>query len=98
MLMAHIKMRAQLQLDGQQLQVLSAKSAIYQNKAEHDKLTSVLNREGLTRIVDELYSTQLLGQYAILVADLDYFKQVNDTHGHVIGDKVLQEAANVLTK
>jgi diguanylate cyclase (GGDEF)-like protein len=96
MVFSQIKMRAKLQVDREQLKELKEKSAIYQEKAEHDKLTGVLNREGLTRIVNELHSTQLLHQYTLLVLDVDFFKQVNDEHGHVIGDKVLQKAANVL--
>lgn len=90
------KLRMQLKRDGQQLKALQTKSAIYQEKAEHDKLTSILNREGLNRIVDELNSTKLLHQYTLLVLDLDFFKQVNDKHGHAIGDEVLQETTNVL--
>jgi diguanylate cyclase (GGDEF)-like protein len=96
MLIAHIKMRSQLQRDGQQLKELTVKSAIYQDKAEHDKLTGILNREGLNRMVDDLHSTQLLQQYTLLVLDLDFFKQVNDEHGHAIGDNVLRETASVL--
>jgi diguanylate cyclase (GGDEF)-like protein len=96
MIISQMKLRTKMQRDGQQLQALKTKSAIYQEKAEHDKLTGVLNREGLNRIVNELHSTHLLHQYTLLVLDLDFFKQVNDNHGHVIGDNVLQEAAKVL--
>lgn len=95
-LLSQIKLRKKIQFDEQQLLKIEAKSAVYQQKAEHDKLTGVLNREGLTRIVDELYSTQLLQQYTLLVIDLDFFKQINDEHGHTTGDIVLQEAANIL--
>lgn len=96
MLISHLKLRNKVQLDGQKLQKLKEKSALYQEKAEYDKLTGVLNREGLNRIVSEFYSTQLLEQYTLLVLDLDYFKQVNDQYGHIIGDQVLQEVATTL--
>jgi diguanylate cyclase (GGDEF)-like protein len=98
MLLAYFKLRKQISLDEQQLLELKAKSAIYQEKAEHDKLTGVLNREGLNRIVEDLSSTQLLHQYTLMVLDLDNFKQVNDQHGHAIGDCVLQETAAALKK
>jgi diguanylate cyclase (GGDEF)-like protein len=97
MLISQLKLRTKVQLNGQQLLELKEKSAIYQQKAEHDKLTGVLNREGLNRIVNDLHSKKLLHQYTLLVLDLDFFKQVNDEHGHVIGDKVLQETAVALT-
>jgi diguanylate cyclase (GGDEF)-like protein len=96
MLIGHMKLRAKLQLDGLHLKEVKAASAIYQEKAEHDKLTGVLNREGLNKIVNELNTTQLLQQYTLLVLDLDYFKKVNDEHGHLIGDNVLQETAEIL--
>jgi diguanylate cyclase (GGDEF)-like protein len=93
MFISQMKLRTKVQSDGQQLQKLKEKSAIYQEKAEHDKLTGILNREGLNRLTNELYSTQLLHQYTLLVIDLDFFKQVNDEHGHTVGDHVLQEVA-----
>jgi len=96
MIIKQMKLRTKVQLGGQQLQEQKDKSAIYQEKAEHDKLTGILNREGLNRMVNELHSTQLLHQYTLLVLDLDLFKQVNDKHGHIIGDNVLQEATKVL--
>lgn len=95
-LIVYIKMRAQSQLDMQKLKELKVKNAIYQNKAEHDKLTGVLNREGLNRIITDLYSTQLLQQYSLLVIDLDNFKQINDEYGHTVGNDVLQETTKVL--
>lgn len=96
MLHSQLKLRLKLQHDEQQLKELKVKSAIYQEKAEHDRLTGVLNREGLNRLIDELHSTKLLHQYMLLVIDLDLFKQVNDQYGHVTGDIVLQETAKVL--
>ena len=96
MFISQMKLRTKVQSDGQQLQRLKEKSDIYQEKAEHDKLTGILNREGLNRLMNELYSTQLLHQYTLLVLDLDYFKQVNDEHGHIAGDNVLQEVAEKL--
>lgn len=96
MLVTYMKMKAKLISDEQQLIELAAQSAIYQNKAEHDKLTGILNREGLNRIVSGLHSTQLLQQYSVLVLDLDNFKKINDTYGHATGDSVLQETANAL--
>jgi diguanylate cyclase (GGDEF)-like protein len=96
MYISQMKLRTKVESDGQQLQKLKEKSAIYQEKAEHDKLTGILNREGLNRLINELFSTHLLHQYTLLVVDLDYFKQVNDEHGHIVGDKVLQEVAEKL--
>ena len=60
-----------------------------------DALTGMLNRTALTNRTAEIeYQSQLTGEpVAVLVADLDHFKLVNDNHGHATGDTVLKEVA-----
>ena len=60
-----------------------------------DPLTGMLNRTALTNRTEEIeHQSRLTGEpVAVLVADLDHFKLVNDNHGHAIGDAVLQEVA-----
>jgi two-component system cell cycle response regulator len=67
-------------------------------QATHDALTTLFNRgiimellaKELTRSTRERDCTMLL------LGDLDHFKQINDTHGHVVGDEVLREVARRL--
>lgn len=63
-------------------------------KATHDTLTTVWNRAGVLDIFKrELARSRREGSsIAVMLADLDHFKGVNDTHGHLTGDQVLQEA------
>ncbi|HEX2531075.1 MAG TPA: EAL domain-containing protein [Burkholderiaceae bacterium] len=63
--------------------------------ATHDSLTGMLNRNGMMmRFVGELESARLHGRrLALLFIDLDRFKTVNDTLGHVAGDQLLVAAA-----
>lgn len=61
--------------------------------AATDSLTGLPNRE---TIIDELHKALLEPQrkdrpIIAIMADVDHFKQINDTHGHLIGDKVLIE-------
>jgi two-component system, cell cycle response regulator len=67
-------------------------------RATHDPLTSLLNRGAiLDLIARELHrSHREQKSTAILLGDIDHFKRVNDTYGHVVGDVVLVEAANRL--
>lgn len=60
-----------------------------------DPLTGMLNRSALTNRTAEIeHQSRLTGEpVAVLVADLDRFKMVNDNHGHAAGDAVLQEVA-----
>ncbi len=64
-------------------------------EAEIDALTRVANRRGFERAAaDRMRSaTRLNRRLAIVLFDLDGFKQVNDQHGHADGDRVLRELA-----
>lgn len=61
-----------------------------------DPLTKLINRRGLDQYVTrELEGTRGVGR-AILIVDLDHFKQVNDRYGHEVGDAVLVRSATEL--
>ncbi len=66
--------------------------------AHHDFLTRLLNRaETLAGLKRELARGQRTGQpVAIIMADIDHFKQINDLHGHAAGDEALKEVARRL--
>ncbi len=65
-----------------------------------DSLTSLLNKATITRILsDELSKRQRYhGKLSIILLDVDNFKSLNDTLGHLTGDRALQEVAAVLRK
>ncbi|HTX04327.1 MAG TPA: GGDEF domain-containing protein [Steroidobacteraceae bacterium] len=66
-----------------------------QTEPLRDPLTGLKNLHGLRRAVEARESSDLAG-IAFLAADVDYFKRINDTHGHVVGDKVLAKVAEIL--
>jgi diguanylate cyclase (GGDEF)-like protein len=61
--------------------------------ATHDPLTGVLNRRAFMEAAElELARCRRHGHVmSILLMDLDHFKQLNDTHGHLVGDQVLRD-------
>lgn len=67
-------------------------------RASHDFLTGMLNREAIMERLDIFFrlSKRTGEPLSILIADIDHFKQVNDTFGHLAGDKVLQSVSRVL--
>jgi diguanylate cyclase (GGDEF)-like protein len=69
-----------------------------QDLAAMDPLTGIYNRRfGLNRLREE-FQRALRGQLplAVVMVDLDHFKNINDTYGHLMGDRVLMEATQVL--
>ncbi|MDH4045609.1 MAG: GGDEF domain-containing protein [Gemmatimonadota bacterium] len=63
-------------------------------RARTDELTGLPNRRGLERAQIALET----GCAALLIADLDHFKRVNDRYGHVAGDAALRHLADVLRR
>ena len=62
-------------------------------EATHDALTGLYNR----KVFDDMRDKDI-DNYTMIYIDIDYFKQVNDTYGHEIGDKGLQKMAYALHK
>jgi two-component system cell cycle response regulator len=65
-----------------------------------DPLTRTFNRRYLVeRLASELaYATRHKTHLATIIFDLDHFKRVNDTHGHLAGDQVLREVAALVQR
>lgn len=69
------------------------------DRAQRDSLTHLYNKGTCQELVEQALSGREAGKCSVLILlDLDDFKVVNDTHGHLFGDAVLSEAAQVLQK
>jgi diguanylate cyclase (GGDEF)-like protein len=68
-----------------------------QRKSEIDPLTGILNRGALKEKMGKLMEeSNTSHQLAVIILDIDHFKQINDHFGHMTGDKVLVEASKNL--
>jgi two-component system cell cycle response regulator len=80
------------------LQTAQSDKERYQRLAITDPLTGCLNRRALMEKLDEELDRMRRYDLAlsVLMIDLDRFKQVNDTRGHIVGDRVLQQVGKML--
>ncbi|HBS25475.1 MULTISPECIES: diguanylate cyclase [Thalassospira] len=103
---SHADIRMNLMEDGR-VMVSALDISSHKRKEQHldalastDPLTGALNRRGFESAVSRLREIRLLKgkvwQFGLVVLDLDYFKYVNDTYGHSVGDRVLEKIAITL--
>ena len=66
--------------------------------ATRDPMTGCLNRRAFTDSYENMFRNARINglELSCLVLDIDFFKKVNDTHGHSVGDRVIQEVARRL--
>jgi diguanylate cyclase (GGDEF)-like protein len=64
-------------------------------KATHDSLTSLWDRGSIFALLNSELSRSARerGPVSVMICDIDHFKQINDVHGHLVGDEVLQQVS-----
>lgn len=79
-------------------QHLSTRNIEIQYLAETDKLTGLYNRQKFDHELSQLLakSEEPKTSNCLMICDIDHFKNINDTYGHLVGDSILTEFANVL--
>ena len=75
-------------------EVSSATSEL-QYQSQHDSLTGLLNRFGIDQLIQEALANNKIQSNVLLMLDIDQFKMVNDTSGHVAGDELLKQIAQI---
>lgn len=71
-----------------------ANEAMLVHRATHDPLTGIMNRSAFDHLSDMLRKSTT--PMALVLLDVDKFKEINDTHGHEMGDKVLKKLGKLM--
>lgn len=74
--------------------MLQHQTDMLRHQAEHDPLTGIINRGAFNRLMNMLKNHNK--PMALMIIDVDKFKQINDGYGHEMGDRVLKKIANLL--
>jgi diguanylate cyclase (GGDEF)-like protein len=77
------------------MKLLHSQIGQLQHDVRTDPLTGANNRRAFQLKLEQL--TVLESSFSILALDIDYFKNINDTYGHKIGDDVLKEMVKIMT-
>ena len=67
-------------------------------QASTDELTGILNRRSFTSFIklEFINAKKNFSPFSLAIIDIDYFKQVNDEYGHLVGDEILIDLANLM--
>jgi diguanylate cyclase (GGDEF)-like protein len=77
---------------------VSSDHQVLEDLASLDALTGLPNRRMMESALEEAVALQRIGKrnHGLLIADIDHFKEVNDTHGHAAGDAAIADLAAIL--
>jgi len=96
-LIARLRTHAKLKIATEEL--LRANEEL-KYSATHDELTTVLNRTAIFNFLEnEMHRVKRFKKsLCLLMFDIDYFKKINDTYGHLVGDFVLRTVTTIIKK
>ena len=96
---ANSQLQSRLESAEEKLDVQTKQLAGYLTEARTDGLTGLANRKAFDQKLDECYAKWLSTKqpFSMALVDIDHFKNINDTYGHLCGDEVLRRVAQTIT-
>ncbi|MBU3823353.1 MAG: sensor domain-containing diguanylate cyclase [Candidatus Oceanisphaera merdipullorum] len=73
---------------------LNDKISQLHNDSHTDAMTGLLNRRGMASVLDSYQEKRTV--FSVITLDIDFFKRVNDTYGHDVGDEVIKKLAQLM--
>ncbi len=91
-------LQSELEASKQEVEILHQELKSARGEAMIDPLTGIFNRRGFEGVARQTFDDQasLEKGVCVLMVDIDHFKKVNDTYGHLFGDKIIRVIAETL--
>jgi len=92
------RLQTRMKISSDDLKQLQQELEKSQQEAQTDVLTSLFNKRGFEKRfeLERIRAKQNETPFSIIMVDIDHFKKVNDTYGHLVGDSLLKSIANLL--
>lgn len=92
------RLQTRMKISSEDLRQLHQELEKSQQEAQTDALTSLINRRGLEKRLEleRIRARQNDSPFSIIMVDIDHFKKVNDTFGHLVGDSILRSLARMI--
>lgn len=91
-------LKNELDNSNKELEQLRSQLTHVRKAADTDGLTGLLNRGAFDKVLGELIENTAITHACLVILDIDHFKRVNDSFGHLVGDKVIKYFASLLKK
>ncbi len=69
---------------------MADKVEIIREKSQKDPLSKALNRQGITTEINSMINDSSMKMFSLAIFDIDFFKGINDTKGHIVGDECIK--------
>ena len=92
------RLQTRMKVSSEDLKQLHQELEKSQQEAQTDALTTLINRRGLEKRLEleRIRARQNDSPFSIIMVDIDHFKKVNDTFGHLVGDSILRSLAHMI--
>jgi len=98
MVKSNTQIQERMQDTNNEIAKLKTELALVKEAADQDALTGLKNRGAFDQKIKQLLSMKGANDCALIIIDIDHFKRINDSFGHLVGDRVIRYISSLLTQ